>query len=137
MVGHMKKRLELSVAEMMQLRNDGYSNKDIARILDISVATVYNYIGKQGCHIPSATASFISKPKPDTPPPTQPPKITVVSRVVSIDGYLFEIPSISSIVSVTFSDGQSVKMPADDISKLADALMTAKEYMAKEAKHND
>lgn len=62
----MKKRLELSVSEIRQLREDGYSNKDIARILDISVATVYNYIGKQGCRIPSATASFDTKPT--TPP---------------------------------------------------------------------
>ena len=61
----MKPKLELTVSEMMQLRNDGYSNKDIARILDISLPTVYRYIGKQGCHIPSATASFDTH----TPPP--------------------------------------------------------------------
>ena len=66
----MKRKLELSVAEMRQLRNDGYSNKDIARILDISTATVYNYIGKQGCHIPSATASFVTKPVTTPPPAT-------------------------------------------------------------------
>lgn len=111
MEGFYKKRIELSAAEMMQLRNDGYSNQDIARILDISVGTVYRYIGKQGCHIPSATASFNTP----TAPPEKPPestketqRITVISRVVSIDGHLFEIPSVSSSISVTFADGQGV-----------------------------
>lgn len=120
----MKPKLELSVSEMMQLRNDGYSNKDIARILDISLPTVYKYIGKQGCHIPSATASFVSKP--DTPPLPQPPQITVVSRVVSIDGYLFELSSLSSGISVTFADGQMVKI--DDIDRFINAVELAKEY---------
>lgn len=123
----MKPKLELTVSEMMQLRNDGYSNKDIARILDISVATVYNYIGKQGCRIPSATASFISKPKTETPPLPQPPKVTVVSRVVSIDGYLFELSHLSSGMSVTFADGQLVKI--DDVDRFANAYLMAKDYM--------
>lgn len=118
-------KLELSVSELMQLRNDGYSNKDIARILDISVATVYNYIGKQGCRIPSATASFISKPerKEEAPPA---PQVMVVSRVVSIDGYLFELPSLSSGMSVTFADGQVVKI--DDADRFIKAFELAKQY---------
>lgn len=128
----MKPKLELTVSEMMQLRNDGYSNKDIARILDISLHTVYRYIGKQGCHIPSATASFISKPI--TPPAldkaattyTTPPEITVVSRVVSIDGYLFDLPSLSSGMSVTFADGQLVKI--DDVDRFIKALEMARDY---------
>lgn len=124
----MKPKLELSVSELMQLRNDGYSNKDIARILDISLATVYNYIGKQGCRIPSATASFISKPKQDTPP--QPPQITVVSRVVSIDGYLFELSNLNSAISVCLANGQSITIHADEVDALIYAFGMAKEYMA-------
>jgi hypothetical protein len=125
----MKPKLKLSVSEMMQLRNDGYSNKDIARILDISLPTVYKYIGKQGCHIPSATASFVSKPKPDTPPP-QPPQITVVSRVVSIDGYLFELSNLNSAISVSLANGQSITIHADEVDALIYAFGMAKEYMA-------
>ena len=121
----MKRKLELSVAEMRQLRNDGYSNKDIARILDISTATVYNYIGKQGCHIPSATASFVTKPV--TTPPPQPPQITVVSHVVSIGGYLFELSNLSKGMAVTFADGQLVKI--DDVDRFANAYLMAKDYM--------
>ena len=122
----MKRKIELSVSELMQLRNDGYSNKDIARILDISIQTVYNYIGKQGCHIPSATASFVSKPEMVVEAPPARPEITVVSRVVSIDGYLFELPSLSSGMSVTFADGQLMKI--DDVDRFIKALELAKEY---------
>jgi hypothetical protein len=121
----MKAKLELSVREMMQLRNDGYSNKDIARILDISLPTVYKYIGKQGCHIPSATASFISKPTEEEPP-TKAPEIAVISQVISVDGYLFEIPNVSSGMSVTFADGQLVKI--DDVDRFFGAIKAAMEY---------
>lgn len=122
----MKPKLELSVSEMMQLRNDGYSNKDIARILDVSIPTVYKYIGKQGCKMPSATASFI--PKPTTPEKCQEKtaEITVVSRVVSIDGYLFELPSLSGGMSVTFADGQTVKI--DDADRFAKAFEIARDF---------
>lgn len=123
----MSKKIELSVSELMQYRNDGYSNKDIARILDISVATVYNYIGKQGCRIPSATASFISKPT--TPPENEQkktPEVTLVSRVVSIGGYLFELQSLTGTISVSFADGQSVKI--DDLDGFINALWLARDY---------
>lgn len=122
----MKRKIELSVSELMQLRNDGYSNKDIARILDISIQTVYNYIGKQGCHIPSATASFVSRPEMVVEAPPAKPEITVVSRVVSIDGYLFELPSLSSGMSVTFADGQLMKI--DDVDGFIKALEMARDY---------
>lgn len=120
------KKIELSVSELMQLRNDGYSNKDIARILDISVATVYNYIGKQGCHIPSATASFISKPKTKEEAPPAKPEVTLVSRVVSIGGYLFELQSLTDTISVSFADGQSVKI--DDLDGFVNALLLVRDY---------
>ena len=121
----MKAKLELGVREMMQLRNDGYSNKDIARILDISLHTVYKYIGKQGCHIPSATASFISRPAEEEPQ-AKAHEIAVVSQVIAVDGFLFEIPSMSSGMSVTFADGQLVKI--DDVDRFIGAFKAAMEY---------
>lgn len=124
----MKPKLELTVSEMMQLRNDGYSNKDIARILDISLPTVYKYIGKQGCHIQSATASFIRKPVEEAPAP----EFKVVSQVLSIDGFLFELSKLSSTVGINLADGQSITIPADDMDRLMDAMRIAKEYMTKE-----
>ena len=53
----------------------------------------------------------------------------MVSRVVSIDGYLFELPSLSSGMSVTFADGQLVRV--DDVDRFIKALEMAKEYKNK------
>ena len=58
----MKPRIELSVSEMMQLRKDGYNNKDIAKILDIALPTVYRYIGGQGRKMESALGSGKKQP---------------------------------------------------------------------------
>lgn len=121
----MRPKLELSVAEMRQLRNDGYSNKDIARILDVSIQTVYTYIGKQGCRIPSATASFISKPKAEAQTDKK-PDVTVISEVISIGGYLFELQRTSSRICVTFADGQVAKI--DDAERFIGALKLAMEH---------
>ena len=44
----MKKKLEVTPAEMLELRAQGMPNHDIAKSLDISMNTVYRYIGSQG-----------------------------------------------------------------------------------------
>ena len=44
----MMKKLEVTPAEMLELRAQGMSNHDIAKSLDISVSAVYKYIGSQG-----------------------------------------------------------------------------------------
>lgn len=124
----MKPKLEVSVSEMMQLRNDGYSNADIARILDISLPSVYKYIGKQGCHIPSATASFITKPTTNVPDDTTTQQeVMVISRVVAIDGYLFELSSDG--IAVSNNDGQYLRIPVDEADRFTQAFMAAKAYM--------
>ena len=43
--------VDLTVAEMRNMRNlDGLSNAEIAQRLDISVPTVYRYIGPRRAH---------------------------------------------------------------------------------------
>lgn len=42
------KKVEVSASEMMEMRNEGLSNADIAELLDVSVMTVRKYIGNQG-----------------------------------------------------------------------------------------
>ena len=44
----MKPKLEVTPAEMLELRAQGMSNHDIAKSLDISMSAVYRYIGSQG-----------------------------------------------------------------------------------------
>ena len=43
----MRRKLSITPGEILALREEGMSNHDIAAKLDISVATVYRYIGKQ------------------------------------------------------------------------------------------
>lgn len=43
----MRRKIDVTVGEMLTLREQGLSNHDIARSLDISVQTVRRYIGKQ------------------------------------------------------------------------------------------
>lgn len=44
----MRKRVDVSQQDMLQLREHGLSNVEIADQLEISVATVYRYIGGSG-----------------------------------------------------------------------------------------
>ena len=61
-MGRHGRRIDITPSEMMELRNQGYSNKDIANMLDISHETVRKYIGNQGCRM-SGLAAFKDKPK--------------------------------------------------------------------------
>ena len=44
----MARKLGISKSEMLRMREEGLSNRDIAKLLDIHHATVYNWIGPQG-----------------------------------------------------------------------------------------
>ena len=44
----MAKKIGVSTSEMLRLREQGLSNRDIAHVLEISNATVLRYIGPQG-----------------------------------------------------------------------------------------
>ena len=59
----MSRKIGVTVGEMMQLREQGLSNKDIAHVLEISVASVQRYIGPQGKRMESLAAFKNSKPK--------------------------------------------------------------------------
>lgn len=52
----MRKKCDVTASEMLEMRNQGLSNKDIANCLDISHATVLKYIGKQGRHMDNLAA---------------------------------------------------------------------------------
>lgn len=54
-------KIGVTAAEMLQMREDGLSNHDIAKALDISYATVRKYIGKQGGRM-EGLAAFKDKP---------------------------------------------------------------------------
>lgn len=68
---------EVSINEMLELRKQGMSNKDIARALEISYASVLRHIGKQPERMDSIAALEPVKARevePTPPPaPTAPP----------------------------------------------------------------
>lgn len=68
-----RNRLGVSKSEMLRMREEGMSNKDIANVLGIHFATVYNYIGPQGCKM-EHLAAFEEKPT-DPEPPAETPEI--------------------------------------------------------------
>lgn len=59
----MAHKIGVSKSEMLQMRAEGLSNKDIAKCLEIHVATVYNHIGPQGGRIESLAAFNEQKPE--------------------------------------------------------------------------
>lgn len=52
----MRRKLDVTASDMLALREQGLSNHDIAASLDISIATVRRYIGKQGGHMEGLAA---------------------------------------------------------------------------------
>ncbi len=61
----MAKRIYVTKSEMMALREQGMSNHDIAKSLDISYQTVLRYIGKQDGHM-EGLAGFRDAPQKKT-----------------------------------------------------------------------
>lgn len=59
----MKRKLQITASEMLEMRKQGMSNHDIAKSLDISYPTVLRYIGKQGGHMEGLEA-FKDAPSP-------------------------------------------------------------------------
>lgn len=57
------KKIDVSASEMRTLREQGYSNKDIANLLEISLPTVNRYIGPQGRRMESMAAFKTEKHK--------------------------------------------------------------------------
>lgn len=120
----MKPRIGVSVSEMMELRNQGYSNKDIAKMLDISIPSVYRYIGGQGCHMASVTGGR----REATSPPQQ-PQIKVISQTVAVGGYCFQIDTASKQLFVALPNQTPFNIEANEIDRLTDALKTVQKFI--------
>lgn len=76
------KKLGISKSEMLQLREQGLSNRDIAKVLDIHFATVYKYIGPQGERMDNLAAFNDPKPKEvETPKEEQKPSPKAVDSL--------------------------------------------------------
>lgn len=107
-MGMRGRKLEVTASEMMALRNEGYSNNDIANLLEIHPVTVRRYIGKQGKHMESM-AAFKEKPKEKEPEVVATPEIkravdeiVVCTEILSSKNgnVLADVDHVAHIVSI-------------------------------------
>lgn len=88
------KRIGVSKSEMLRMRAEGLSNRDIAKLLEIHIATVYNHIGPQGKRMDNLAAFDEPKPKEVETPKEEPKSIpkavdnlkSVYEVIASVDG---------------------------------------------------
>ena len=128
------KKLDISVTELLAMREQGYSNKDICNILEISLPTVLRYIGKQPMRMESVTKHMDSKPRPhiDTHEPKNPeaPRVQIVSQIVTVGEYAFELNMINKTINISGTNGcQFVLVRQDDAEKFAEAVMAVQKFM--------
>lgn len=110
----MNRKIHVTASEMLELRNEGLSNHDIAKILDISVPTVVRYIGKQGKRMEGLSA-FKDAPSPkkeeakeEVKPviPKYEPKPTLERFRVS--GNMIDMNSIDRSVTISGEMGEII-----------------------------
>ena len=128
------KKIELTVSEMQSLREDGYSNKDIAKMLDISIPTVYRYIGAQGQRIQSVVAHWFDKPPKleEENPQTQieeKPQVQVIEQTIAVGGYCFKINQAVKTITAMLPDQNEVCLSYECVDEFVAAIQTAKQYM--------
>jgi len=123
----MKKRIELTVSEMRRMREDGYSNKDIANVLDVSVATVYRYIGGQGKRI----ESVIPEVKPTVKVESRTlPAVKTVSETIAVNGFLFRRDGVNDKL-LAYEEGNTqyfITLSVDRLQDYREAIEAAQAY---------
>ena len=126
----MRRKLDVTYDDMMQLRAKGYSNKDIANMLEISVPTVRRYIGNQGCRMESVTTTpercGITKPQEKI-------EIKVLRQIVAVNGYGFDVNTAEHKIHITTPNRiGELTIYADEIEKFKQALDAVSVLLAEE-----
>lgn len=111
------RKLELNVGELLEMRKQGMTNKEIAKSLDISPTTVFSRIGSQGRN--STRVEGVSRlPKKEVAP-----KLMYIEQTVAVNGYVFMINHCEKTIRFTASGGEELmKIKADEINDLVTAL---------------
>jgi predicted transcriptional regulator len=121
------KSIELSVSEMMRLREDGYSNKDIAKMLDISIPTVYRYIGSQGQRVPSVIAHWHEKEVEQ--PQEEKTQIQIIEQTIAVGGFCFKINQANKTITAMLPNQSEVCFSGDGVDEFVEALKMATQFM--------
>lgn len=129
-----RRKIEVSAQEMLELRKQGFSNKDIANMLEISLATVIRYIGNQNKRMVSLT-SFAEKPKKEKP--KEEPAIKVISQTVAAHGWCIKVnmadKSIELDVQASYGIGltpSGLSLTSDEARRLSMAIQEVQKQFA-------
>ena len=121
-------RIGVTAAEMLTMREQGMSNRDIARCLDISDQTVRNYIGRQDGRM-EGYAAFKNPPsrkKMETEEMPVLPKYNPkpVHEEYHVGNHTVSLDSITRSVTVDGDDGE-ITLPYESIPDLVQFLAWA------------
>ena len=123
----MKRKVDVTYDELMEFRKKGYSNRDIAKMLEISYPTVLRYIGKQGKKMDSVIKEpvrcGIKKPCEDV----NVPKIQIVRQMAVVNGYELDVDVANGFATVSLpGENYLLKVSSEDVDKLKQALDVVK-----------
>lgn len=128
----MYQKISVTPAEMLEMRAEGMSNKDIANVLDISYATVLKYIGRQEGRMDSFEAFKPKKKKREEEKAVE----TVVQAAVPkyspkpseetyrLPGMKVELCNEDGAL-IVHTDGDSVCIPYENVPELVQFLVWA------------
>lgn len=128
------RNIGVTAHEMRKMREEGMSNHDIAKALDISTQTVLNYIGKQGKKMECLRA-FRDKPlckkatepvEDETPciPPYNPTPLTEVYEIA--EGTIrVEMDYVTEIITLEDGNGDRFTIHFAEVSHVTQFLAWA------------
>lgn len=129
----MYRKISMTPAEMLEMRAQGMSNRDIAGVLDKSYHTVLKYIGKQPEGMESY-AAFKARPRKKQ----EEEKVVEAEAQPSVPKYspkpieeTYRIPGMKNELlaedgaMIVYADGDSVCIPYDSVPDLVQFLVWA------------
>lgn len=120
----MRRKLEVTASEMLELRRQGYDNKQIAEQLEVSYATVWRYIGKS-----DVERGNIICEESQIAPEKKEPKVVVLSETIAVNSFIFR--KEGGLLSVmTGGEDQYLMVPVDKAEEFSEAWIAAKKHFS-------
>lgn len=116
---------EVSQSELLHMRDDGMSNHEIAKALDVSYQTVLRLIGKQPANLRKPAVRNFAEPINAAPVPVAEPEacLAVLGRNISLMGDFAEYALDCSDDVLTLKVGENnVAIPFQKIETLMNEL---------------
>lgn len=135
---------DVSIAELEQLRKEGYSNREIAECLDVTEPTIYRYLGRNPKEIVSRVRSEawrkkhgepcegpkpvkLKAPAPEQPAEPQTAVLSVQGRTIDLEGVVcsYTIFAGKEPCRVMISKGEdsAIMIKLDDLQDFAAEIM--------------